>query len=196
MALCTTFIKYKQATCQKVSGGIAQAYVFDPADFNFTQAAPTSGLIHPYTAVADLSGGDGYFEPIVFMRKMADYKFSQKSKGGYAAAYTHTFTAQVSDVSMLTAQFASIIDQGAECCGLGILLVLNSGRILVLGENNVNESTLPIPFFMYQDGSSADTGKAFDDLNTNTLVITGDYNRPAIEYTGGGIADFSSFIGA
>lgn len=185
MSLCTKLIKYKQGTCIGVSGGIAQIFLFDNADFDFTQAAPVSGVIQPYTAVADLSAGAGKFYGVNFQRNEAEYTFDQSSKGGYFTKYTHKLNFNAPDLSMLTTQWNKLVDLAGECCGIGIVIVLNSGRILIMGEGSVNTAGLAIPFFCYQDGSKGTSGKKFDDMNANSVQLNGDYTRSLIEYTGG-----------
>jgi len=184
MSVCAKLIRYRQSTCQGVSGGIAKIYVFDPEDFNFTQAAPVSGVIQPYTAISATSGTPKIYE-IKFQRNEAEYSFDQSSKGGYYTLYKHKVTATVPDISMRTVQWNTLIDLAGECCGIGLIIVLNSGRIIVMGEKYVNTTELPIPFFCYQDGSKASSGKKFDDENSNTVSLNGEYNRALIEFTGG-----------
>ena len=45
-------------TCGGVSGGLAQIWIYDPYDFNWTQIAPVDGVNQPYSAVA-LRAGTG-----------------------------------------------------------------------------------------------------------------------------------------
>lgn len=183
MALCTKFIPFKQATCKGVSGGIARIFIFDPADFDFTQAAPISSVIQPYTAIADVDTGNFVYE-IGFQRNQAEYTFKQSSKGGYSTKYEHQLMFIAPDISMLTAQWNTLIDKAGVCCGVGMIIVLNSGRILIAGEQSVNAAPLAVPFYCFQDGSSGTSGKLFDDTNGNTVMLKGDYNRALIEYTG------------
>ena len=182
--LCTVLTKYKQATCAGVSGGIAQIYIFDPSDFDFTQASPVSSVIQPYTAIADLTTGHKLYG-INFQRNQAEYSFKQSSKGGYSTKYEHQLMFIAPDLSMLTASWNTLVDKAGICCGVGMVIVLNSGRILIIGEGSVNAAPLAVPSYAWQDGSSGSSGKAFDDVNGNTVMLKGDYNRAAIEFTGG-----------
>lgn len=56
--ICITLKNYARA-CGAVSGGISDIAIFDPADFNFTQAAPINGVKQPYSAVALRTTGSG-----------------------------------------------------------------------------------------------------------------------------------------
>ena len=55
--ICVTLHERVRA-CGGVAGGISDILLFDPNDFNFTQAAPVSGLAQKYSAVA-LRAGSG-----------------------------------------------------------------------------------------------------------------------------------------
>lgn len=56
--ICVTLSAYARA-CGQVSGGISDIGVFDPNDFNFTQAAAINGVAQTYTAIARRAGATG-----------------------------------------------------------------------------------------------------------------------------------------
>jgi hypothetical protein len=53
--LCTN-LKGRTRACGPVTGGVSDVGIFDPNDFNFTQAAPVSGVVQPYTAAVLRAG--------------------------------------------------------------------------------------------------------------------------------------------
>lgn len=180
---CAKNIVYRPATCSVKPGGVAQIAIFDSTLFDFTQASPVSGVPQPYTAITDL-GTSTKMYPVQFTRMKARYTFDQKNTDGTAPMYQHNVEFPVPDINMLTEQWSVLIDQQGYCCGVGIVIILNSGRALIMGENSVNGSALAVPFYVYQDGSKSDSGQKMDDQNANTVKLTGACNRPLIEYTG------------
>jgi len=82
--------------CNSNSGGVSRAWVFDPADFTWTQAAPSTGIPYPpYTAVAlmsgaTLAGGSGFY-PINFYYLTAQYKYPHSRKNT-SNTWAHQFS--------------------------------------------------------------------------------------------------------
>lgn len=183
LAACAKVIKYAPSTCAVVPGGVAQIFIFDSTLFDFTQAAPVSSVPQPYTAITDL-GTSTKIYGVKFTRMQAEYTYDQSNADGVAPVYQHKLVFPVPDINMLTEQWSTLVDAQGYCCGVGIIIILNSGRILVMGENSVNAAAPAVPFYVYQDGSKATSGKKMDDQNANTVTLTGQYNRPLIEYTG------------
>lgn len=183
LAACSKNIKYAPATCAVVPGGVAQIFVADATLFDFTQAGPVSGVPQPYTAITDL-GTSSKIYGVKFTRMQAEYTYDQKNTDGVAPVYNHKLMFPVPDVNMLTEQWSYLIDAQGYCCGILLIIILNSGRILIMGESSVNAASLAVPFYTYQDGSKATSGKKMDDQNANTVTIVGQYNRALIEYTG------------
>lgn len=183
LAACAKVIKYIPATCAVVPGGVAQIFIADATLFDFTQAAPVSGVPQPYTAITDL-GTSTKIYGVKFTRMQAEYTYDQSNTDGVAPVYNHKLTFPVPDINMLTEQWSTLVDTQGYCCGILLIIILNSGRILIMGENSVNAATLAVPFYTYQDGSKASSGKKMDDQNQNVVTIVGQYNRPLIEYTG------------
>lgn len=191
MALCAKLITNK-GTCNNTVGGVAKVYLFDPADFDFTQAAPISQVVQPYTAITDLGEGSNVYE-VTFQRDEAELSYKQTSKKGFFTKYEHQLMCVAPDLSMLQTQFNILVDKAGGCCGVGLIVVLNSGKIFVMGENSVNAAPLTVPFFVYQDGTSGTSGKKFDDSNATSIMIKGDYSRSLIEYTGD-LSDITAFL--
>lgn len=184
LTACAKIISYEPAVCGVVAGGVSNIYIFDPTVFDFTQAAPISGVIQPYTAITDLGTSDLIY-PVKFERMSAEYDFTMKNDDGVAPGYTHKVMFNVPRINMLSSQWAALINQQGYCCGIGIILILNSGDILVMGEASVNASMLIPNFYVYQDGTKANSGKKGTDKNTVSVVLTScEYSRPLIQYTG------------
>lgn len=183
LAACAKIVTYAPVTCKVVPGGIARIFIADATLFDFTQASPVSGVTQPYTAITDLGTSTKVYS-VQFTRMRAKYGYKMKNTDGVSPSYNHTLEFDVPDINMLTEQWSSLVDAQGYCCGILIIIVLNSGRILIMGEASVNASPLGVPFYTFQDGSSADSGAKMDDANTNKVILTGMYNRPLIEYTG------------
>lgn len=260
--LCVTLSNYVRE-CSNVTGGISDMAVFDPADFDFTQAAAINGVAQPYTAialrgpgtggaatatvasgavtainvgtpgtgystaptvviggpgtgataVASVSGGvitgvtvtnpgTGYSTApaisftgggasaagggkvflINFQQDEGEWTWKQ-TVSGCAVKYEHEFIFQLPDNSMALTTFLEALDAASCCCGLGVVMRMNSGKIFVAGEKYVNGSSIR-RFTMKNDGSEGGSGKLFDDPNVGNLHIKGTYSRNLYEYTG------------
>ena len=187
IAACAAIRNYAPLTCTVPSGGVAQMFIFDPKVWDFTQGAATGANIGgaPYAVMTDL-GTSSKIYPINFTRMSAEYMCDQKNTDGTAPSYTHKWTIPVANIGQLMAQWSQLIDLQAFCCGLGVITVFNTGKIIIAGENSVNAATLAVPFYVYQDGSKANSGKKVEDQNQNIVTLTtGQYNRPLYELTWG-----------
>jgi len=180
---CAKNISYVNTPCAPAPGGVARIAIADATLWDFTQAAPVSGVPQPYTAITDLGTSDKLYG-INFTRNKARYTYDQKNTDGVAPSYTHKLVFDVPNLNMLTEQWAYLADMQGYCCGILIFIFMNAGPILIMGEASVNASALPIPFYTYQDGSKGDSGQKFDDPNAATVTLTGMYNRALIQYTG------------
>lgn len=175
--------------CAATTGGISRIWLFDRDDFNFTQdVADADGNLPGYSAVALRAGAiadDGaLLFPIDFGDKSAEYRYAQSvNANGYSVKYEHTVEFLMPDLDQFIATWNDRVDAAAACHGVGMIVELNSGKILVLGEKYVNNSRIT-DWKMKQNGSSGTSGKLFEDVNGQTTLITGDYKRSAYEYTG------------
>lgn len=182
MSSCVVLKKYTSG-CEKSPGGIGRAWLFDNTLFDFTQSAPSAGLIQPYTAIADTGSGH-FIYPVEFKQNEAEYSVDQSSKDGYSQEYAHTISLALRNLSQQTLQWTYLIDAASVARQLGLIVQLYSGKILVFGEASVNAAPIDIPFFMYQDGSKGGTGKTFSESNVYTAQIKGMYYRMPVEFTG------------
>lgn len=169
--------------CESNSGGISRAWVFDPADFDFTQATASD----PYTAVALAAGatiidGSGFF-PIGFDYLEGELKAPQTGKGS-SNKYAHSLMLQVPVMGQELTKFLLDMQKASACSSLGFIVECNNGKVMVLGERVVNGGTIPF-FRVVMDGTEVESGKAMDDHNGAKLMFKGDYTRPLHEFTGG-----------
>jgi hypothetical protein len=184
--LCVLVQQYNRA-CGPVSGGVSDVGLFDPSDFNFTQAAPVSGVAQPYSAIALRAGAtaeDGAkIYPVHFNDNEAEYT-PQRQNVGASVKYTHGITTQLPDISQLLTTFLQSLDAASVCCGIGVVFRLNTGRIFVMGEKFVNANAIP-RFKVKLGDFDGTSGKLFEDFNGMNVAFSGDYSRPLYEFTGG-----------
>lgn len=183
--LCITLKNYVRA-CSAVSGGISDIAIFDPADFDFTQAADIDGAKQPYTAAALRAGATaatgGLMFLITFQQDEAEWQWKQSVKG-CSTKYEHSFNFQLPDNSQTLTNFQAALDAASCCCGLGFIFRMNSGKIFVAGEKYVNGSSIQ-RFTLVQNGSTGGSGKLIDDPNVGNIIIAGNYIRNLNEFTG------------
>jgi hypothetical protein len=186
--LCVKLKNY-DVTCAATTGGISRAWIFDRSDFDFTQAAADADGNKPvYTAIARRAGvtaeGGGNLFPVAFTYKEASYSYTQSLNNGTSVKYEHNVEFLLSDLSHAITQWNEAVDRASACCGIGVILELNSGKVIVLAEKYVNGSSIR-EWRMQQNGSTGTTGKLFEDQNGQTTKLVGDFNRGAYEFTGG-----------
>lgn len=180
--LCVSLKNYSRA-CGGVTGGVSDIAIFDPNDLNFTQAAAVAGVAQSYSAVAERVG---VVSPSVFLISFqvdeAEWTWKQ-SVTGCAVKYEHEFVFQLPENSQNLTTFQQGLDAAGCCCGIGMAVRLNSGKIFIAGEKYVNASSIP-RFTVKQDGSDGGSGKTFSDFNGGTLHLKGSYSRNLFEYSG------------
>jgi len=181
--LCITLQKFTQA-CGGITGGVSNIAVFDPDDINFTQAADVAGVKQPYTALALRAGAEtAKVYGVTFVRDEAEWAWKQSVKG-CSVKYEHTLTFQLAQNQQALTTFLQALDAAACCCGLGLAIRTNDGKVFIAGEKWVNAAEIA-RFTMTHNGSSGTSGKLYDDFNGGTIVLTGPYSRNLFEYTGG-----------
>lgn len=180
--LCVSLKQYSRA-CGGVTGGISDVGIFDPNDLDFTQAADIDGVDQPYTAVAERTD---VVTPSVFLVSFqvdeGEWTWTQ-SITGCAVKYEHEFIFQLPENSMSLTTFQQALDAAGCCCGIGLFIRMNNGKIFVAGEKYVNATAIP-KFTIKQDGSEGGSGKLFDDFNGGNIHFKGSYSRNLFEFTG------------
>jgi hypothetical protein len=183
--LCVN-LKSRVRACGGVTGGISDIGLFDPSDFDWTQAVAVAGVQQPYTAVALRAGATAAAGAKVyilsFQYEEAEWTWKQSVKG-CAVRYEHEIVAQMPENEQGLTTFLQSIDAAGCCCGLGLVVRLNSGKILVFGEKYVNATAIP-RWVMKQDGSDGSSGKIMDDFNGGNIHLKGSYSRMPYEFTG------------
>lgn len=174
--------------CSGVSGGVVRLWVFDGSDFDWTQGSAVAGVLPAYTAVARRTGatalGGAKMFPISFADKTAQFTYTQSRKG-CSVKYEMSFAFALPDLGQEITNWNQIIDAAGCCCGVGVAVQLNTGKILIAGEQYVNSAAIDIPMKIVQDGSTGGTGLLLDDENQQATVLKGDFSRLPYEYTGG-----------
>ncbi len=94
--------------------------------------------------------------------------------------YEHVIEFLLPDLDHFITQWNERVDAASACCGIGMIVELNSGLLLVLGERYVNASSVR-EWKMAQNGSTGTSGRLLEDANGQTTLITGDYYRGAYE---------------
>lgn len=188
--LCITLKKYDKP-CQATTGGVSRVWIFDRDDFNFTQGvADADGSLPAYSAVARRAGateiGGALMFPVLFQYKEAEYKYTQ-SLNGSSVKYEHSLEFLLADISHFITNWNERVDAAGACCGIGVVVEFNSGKIIVLGEKYVNGTRIR-EWRIAQNGSTGTSGKLFEDPNGQTTILTGDFNRGAYEFSGGSAA--------
>lgn len=181
--LCVQLKGYTRA-CGAVTGGLSDFAIFDPNDLNFTQVAPVSGVAQPYSAIAERAGAGVTPSVYIVNFQVDEGEWTVKqSKKGCSTKYEHEFILQLTENSQLLTTFLQSIDAAGCCCGVGVIIRLNSGKIFIAGEKYVNGNAIP-RFTIAQDGSDGSTGKLFDDYNGWNLHLKGGYSRNLYEFSG------------
>lgn len=129
-----------------------------------------------------VNGTNGKMYAITFQRDEAEWTWKQSVKG-CATKYEHSFAFQLPENSQNLTTFLEALDAASCCCGLGMIIRLNGGKIFVAGEKYVNGSSIA-RFTVGQNGSSGTSGKLYDDVNGGNLILLGNYSRNLYEYTG------------
>ncbi len=130
-----------------------------------------------------VTGSGGKMYTINFLRDEAEWTWKQSVKG-CSVKYEHSFNFQLPENSQNLTTFLQALDAASCCCGLGMVVRLNDGRIFVAGEKYVNGSAIS-RFTILNNGSSGGTGKLYDDFNGGNIVLTGPYSRSLYEFDGG-----------
>jgi hypothetical protein len=180
--LCVQLVGYTR-TCGAVTGGISDIAIFDPSDLDFTQAAAVDNIQQPYSVIALREGADDVAAFVInFQQDEAEWKWKQSTKG-CSVKYDHEFNFQLPENSQTLTTFSQGLDAASCCCGLGMIIRLNSGKIFVAGEKYVNGEPIT-RFKITQNGSEGGSGKLFDDLNGGNFSLKGAYSRNLYEFSG------------
>jgi len=126
--------------------------------------------------------GAGKVYLINFLRDEAEWTWKQSVKG-CSTKYEHSFNFQLPENSQNLTTFMEALDAASCCCGLGMAVRLNDGKIFIAGEKYVNGSSIS-RFSIVNNGSNGTTGKLYDDFNGGNMVLAGSYSRSLYQYSG------------
>ena len=175
--LCVTLTSYS-TPCAATTGGVSDIWVYDPSDYNWTQDAESKS----YTAVALREESTGKMYRLKFERKEAEFKWKQ-SKNGCSVKYEFDIDARLPNLSQAITNYLSSLDNAGCCCGLGLVIRLNSGKIFVIGERYVNTESIPYFEVVMQDAEGS-SGRKFEDFNGATVKFKAEYLRGPNEFSG------------
>jgi hypothetical protein len=182
--ICVNLKAYQRA-CGGVTGGISDIMIFDPNDFNFTQAT-VGGVVGAYTALTTRAGANNATNPLMFavsfLEKEGERTWKQSVKG-CSVKYEHEVKLQLPQLSHSLTNFLQSLDAAGCCCGLGVIIRHNDGKIFVMGEKYVNATSIA-KFTVKLDGADGTSGKLFDDFNGANVLLKSEYSRELYEYTG------------
>lgn len=180
--ICVSLKPYVRA-CGGVTGGISDLAIFDPNDLDFTQAEAVEGSAQKYSAVAERDGVDGIsIFSISFQENEAEWTYTQ-SVTGCSTKWEHEWIFQLPENSQELTVFQQALDAAGCCCGIGLIMRMNNGKIFVAGEKYVNAASIT-KFTLKQDGTEGGSGKLFDDFNGANIHLKSSYSRNLYEYSG------------
>ena len=160
-----------------VSGGVVTGITITAAGTGYTTVPTIS-----FTGGSATKALGAKVFGINFQQEEAEWTWKQ-SKKGCATKYDHEFKFQLPENSQTLTNFLQALDAASCCCGLGMIIRLNSGKIFIAGEKYVNSSSIT-RFSVSQDGSEGGSGKVYDDFNGGNLVLKGAYSRNLYEFSG------------
>lgn len=159
-------------------------WIFDPEDFNFTSGAVgVDGLPTGYSAVALRATSTGLMYPVGFQDESGEYTFDNPLSDSGSSVFTHVATGSLTNISQALNNFLNTLGDAGVCCGLGVVMELNSGVILVMGEKYVDAAA--VRKFKVKMSSAGGSGKKFEDPNLANVTFTGKYYRALHTFTGG-----------
>lgn len=180
--LCVTLKDYVRA-CAPTTGGVSAVWAFDPLDWDFTKTA----LQNDYATLTRRAGatfvGGSKMSPITFLNEEGQFKATQKQTG-CSTSWDYELTLSLPQLTQGLSDFLTSLATAACCCGLGLIIQLNDGTLLVVGERYVGGAAIP-RWVMKMDGATIDSGKVFTDYNGAVLSLKGSYSRTPNTFSGG-----------
>lgn len=173
--------------CNNTASGVSKAWLFDPLDFTWTQPTATNGS-GALTVVARATGataiGGALMYPVILDNKdnASEYTAKRSSKNR-KPKYEHNLNLKYEALSQTFTDWLTAIDATA-CCGVGIVMLLNNGKILIAGQRVIGGTEIAYPLQMLLDDGTFTSGKATDDFQGGDLNFKGDHNLPLNEFTG------------
>jgi hypothetical protein len=161
-----------------IVGGVVTGITVTAGGTGYTSAPAVS-----FTNTGATVQGGAKMYPINFLENTGEYTFDNPESESCSIAFKHTFSCTVINISQELNNFINGIDAAGCCCGLGIVMELNSGVILVMGEKFVGN--VEGKRFKIKASSKGSSGKKFEDNNSAELTFNGSFTRPLNTFTGG-----------
>lgn len=173
--------------CNNNPSGISGLWLYDPLDFTWTQPTVANGT-GALTVVARATGATAIGGALMYKVALDN----KDNAGNYEAKrtlknrkpkYEHNINVKYEELSQTLTDWLSTMDATA-CCGVGMVIRLNSGKILVAGQRVIGGVEIAYPLQMLLEDSTISSGKASDDFQGGDLNFKGDHNLPLNEFTG------------
>lgn len=172
------------------TGAAGYANVVNGVVVSVVITAGGSGYATPPTATLSTSGatlaGGGRMYPFTFMENTGEYTFDNPVSETCSIKFAHSLTGTMINITQAMNNYLNTLGNAGCCCGLGVIMELNSGTLLVMGEKyvgNVERSRFKIKM-----SSKGGSGKKFEDNNYADVTFAGDFTRALYTFTGGASA--------
>lgn len=169
------------------TGAEAYATVVNGVVISVTVTAGGSGYTTPPTATLSTSGatlvGGGRMYPFRFFENTGEYTFDNPISDIGTKKFSHSMVGTMIDISQSLNNYLNTLGDAGACCGLGVIMELNSGKILVMGEKYVGN--VEQKRFKVKMSSKGGSGKKFEDNNYADVTFSADFTRALYEFTGG-----------
>lgn len=169
------------------TGAAAYATVVGGVVISVTVTAGGTGYTTPPTATLSSSGativGGGRMYPFQFLENTGEYTFDNPVSETCSIKFSHSLVGTMINVSQAMNNYLNSIASAGCCCGLGVVMELNNGVVLVMGEKYVGN--VEQRRFKVKMSSKGGSGKKFEDNNYADVTFAGDYTRALYSFTGG-----------
>lgn len=169
------------AAYANVVNGVVINVVITAAGTGYS-SAPTATLS---TSGATLAGGGKMFQ-FNFLENTGEYTFDNPVSEACSIKFMHSLVGTMINVSQSLNNYLNTLSSAGCCCGLGVVMELNSGVILVMGEKYVGN--VEQRRFKIKMSSKGGSGRKYEDPNHADVTFTGDYTRALYSFTGGASA--------
>lgn len=161
-----------------VVGGVVVSTTITAGGTGYT-TAPTATLS---ASGATVIGGAKMY-PFNFMVNTGEYTFDNPASETCSVKFSHSLVGTAINITQALNNYLNSLASAGCCCGLGLIIELNSGTLLVMGEKfvgNVEQRRFKVTM-----SSKGTSGKKFEDSNMADVTFAGDYTRALYTFTGG-----------
>ena len=169
------------------TGAAAYANVVNGVVISVTVTSGGSGYTTPPTATLSTSGatiaGGALMYAFNFFENTGEYTFDNPISDIGTKKFAHSLVGTMINISQELNNYLNTLGDAGACCGLGVIMELNSGVLLVMGEKYVGN--VEQKRFKVKMSSKGGSGKKFEDNNYADVTFAGDFTRALYEFTGG-----------